>query len=218
LQISILGENIVRRIPPPRLARVQLRRNVKPPKAGSPIQKPARNWLSTLGNLATLVTSILVAVIVAGPDNVRNIPKIPTIAYQTYVDAMARRMHDNELTGKWAAKIPAREGVPAFKMILELSTKDGTSTGMMTTLATIPWSRSEFTDFVTTAKGEFLELEFWGFIRGERKTFAKSRIRISPEPCPGICEEQKIDFDNLTLETYWQAAPILPPSLSLRRI
>lgn len=88
----------------------------------------------------------------------------------------------------------------------------------MTTPATIPWSRSEFTDFEATAKGEFLEIKFFGFILGERKTFAKSRIRILPEPCPNICEEQKIDFENLTLETYWQVVPVLPPELPLKRI
>jgi hypothetical protein len=155
---------------------------------------------------------------VAGPDNVRNIPKIPTIAYETYTDVMAKRRRDNELTGKWVAKVPEREGAPAFKMIFELLTQDGASSGMMTTPATIPWSRSEFTDFEATAKGEFLEIKFWGFILGERNTFAKSRIRILPEPCPSICEEQKIDFENLTLETYWQVVPVLPPELPLKRI
>lgn len=208
----------MRRIPPPRLVRVQLRRNTKLHKTKSPLQKPARDWVSTLGSIATLVTSVLVAVIVAGPDNVRNIPKIPTIAYETYTDVMAKRRRDNELTGKWVAKVPGREGTPAFKMIFELSTQGGASGGTMTTPATVPWSHSEFTDFEAKATGEFLEIKFWGFIRGERKTFAKSRIRILPEPCPDICEEEKIDFNNLILETYWQVVPVLPAELPLKRI
>lgn len=208
----------MRRAPPPRMAKSQLRRNTKLRPREPLVQRPSRDWVSTMGSLATVVTSILVAVVVAGPENVRNIPKIPAVAYETYNDVMAKRRRDHDLTGKWVAKVPEREGAPAFKMIFELATNDGATSGMMTTPATVPWSNSEFTDFEAAAKGEFLEIEFWGFILGNRKTFAKSRIRIVPETCPTICEEEpKIDFDNLTLETYWQVKPVLPPTLLLKR-
>jgi hypothetical protein len=100
-------------------------------------------------------------------------------------------------------------------MVFEMRTREGQSGALMTTLASIPWSRSQFTDVQVQAKGEFLQLEFWGFVLGERKTFARSRIRILPEPCPSVCEDRPVDFDNLTLETYWQSIPVLPQTLQL---
>lgn len=209
----------MRRLPPPRVVRVQLRRNRKQQRM-EPIASdtPKRDWFAVLGNVATVITTILVAVVVAGPENVRNIPKIPTVVHATFNEFLAQREFDKNLTGTWTSKIPERPGVPAFKMILEMETQEGQSGAMMTTPASIPWSRSEFTDIEVIAKGEFLELEFWGFVLGERKTFAKSRIRIFPEPCPSVCENTSIDFTNLTMETYWQSIPVLPKTLQLTKI
>lgn len=201
----------MRRLIPSLPIRVQLRRNRKTIKvAPALIVQSKRDWIAIIGSMASVITSILVAVVVAGPDNVRNIPKIPSVAYDTLQEALASKRLDWELTGKWTANVPARLGVPAYKMILEMQTSDGASRGMMTTPASIPWSRSQFTDFEGKKNGEFVELEFWGFVFGERKSFAKSRIRIFPEPCPSVCEDQSIDYARLTMETYWQSSVVLP--------
>lgn len=209
----------MRRLPPPQVARVQLRRNRKRQKMA--LMAPGtfkRDWLGVVGNIATVITSILVAIVVAGAENVRNIPKIPDVAYATFNDYLRQREFDRNLTGKWTTRIPERPGAPAFEMILEMETREGQSGAMMTTHASIPWSHSEFTDVKVIAKGEYLELEFWGFVLGKRKTFARSRIRIVPIPCPTICEDESIDFSNLTMETYWQSLPVLPKTLQLKKV
>lgn len=208
----------MRRPVPSRPVRGQLRRNRRfPTTEQAEMGKSKRDWLAIFGNMASVITSILVAIVVAGPDNVRNIPQIPSVAYNTLSGAIERWRLDKKLTGKWTAKIPARPGAPAYKMILEMETNGGETGGMMTTPASVPWSNSQYADFNGKATGEFIELEFWGFVLGERRTFARSRIRILPEPCSSVCEDKPIDYDHLSMETYWQSSSVLPETIELVR-
>lgn len=216
----------MRKPPPPRLPRTTLVRGRRTaPKNAIIFSVPQkRDWVGLFGTLTSTITAVValfVAVVVAGTGNIRDIPKIPSVLRETLSKASARWTLDRQLTGKWYGRAAGDGKDTPPLLLIEMQTDEGKSGGMMTSRASIPWHLTQYTDFVGEDHGEYLKLEFWSFIGGERVTLAKARVRIGPvgpEDCPTICEgKPDVDFDHLEMHIDWQAKNSLPADLILVR-
>ncbi|MES2298644.1 MAG: hypothetical protein V4582_16485 [Pseudomonadota bacterium] len=148
----------------------------------------------------------------------KDIPKIPSTAYQTLAAEWHQWRLSRNLTGIWTSQAQSIKSGPAEPSVrIELSMEGGTAVGMITSRAVPKWGFPDPTvQIMGTIEGPILKLTAFDFIDGKKVDFARFNVRIEPEIPEGISEGPvEIDFSRLTITTEWQKTMALPKEFVL---
>jgi len=216
---------MIRKRPPYLPPRHQLRKNTKR-ETQTQIERKPSFWPSFdvwIKRLFFVVGSVIGAMLLAGTENVKQIPEIPKTAYQTAMQVWFNWKRDKNLTGVWEGSVVVTgkdKRKTDTRIRLELQTKDGSASGQITSPAILQLgARHQTAMVIGDVKDGKLELTAFDFLGDTRATeFAIFTVPVGFQRAPGITITEDpfaFDFSYMNLTTKWQRETVLPKTIEL---
>ncbi|PTR15070.1 hypothetical protein C8R31_10497 [Nitrosospira sp. Nsp2] len=195
-------------------------------------EKPALHWLKRVARaVAWIIVAglpVVTAIFIAGPDAIRNFPKVPGAISETVKSVLYQSWLDKQLTGKWSDNAHGNAGPPPpNSLTIELWVNDGTVDGLISSSYVGKWKPSDLpvgipAYYTALLRGEIegnsLKVEVYDFVDAKIVKFADIAIWYGEEDLGDFGASTPDDnIQQLRVETKWQLSPALPESLTLTR-